>query len=136
MLRTPAPFPEVGSYGLREEGGYTHLIRIVEPERGGEVLVAFPLVAGAAGNKRLPIGALIDATALTPAEAAELRRLEKKILRYDQTGIRVRRKDREAADALRLRFIHNETLRTRIEQAERKGVIAHGTAHALKAMAA
>lgn len=76
MLRTPAPFPEVGSYALVDHRGTRTLARI-QARSGDAVLVSLPLVAGAGGTRTIPADQLIDGTPLSDEEAAEKSALDK-----------------------------------------------------------
>lgn len=82
MLRTPAPFPHVGSFGLFTDTSLpvaqqrAELARILE--RGvNSALIALPLRLGAAGNQRVALADVIDATPLTKLEERELTDLER-----------------------------------------------------------
>lgn len=81
MLSPPTPFPQVGSYGLYLDKALPLEQQIAEParilERGADVLfIALPLRAGAAGNQRVALDNLIDATPLDAAEKRELAELQ------------------------------------------------------------
>ncbi len=86
MLRTPAPFPEVGSFALFVDTGLpaaqqrAELVRILRHDNINDrhfCAVAFPLRLGATGNRNVPIGELIDATPLTVPEQRELTDLQR-----------------------------------------------------------
>lgn len=97
MLKTPAPYPYVGSYALLEtddrESPRTELVRIVfrrfahvVGEDGHAVaqalaVVAFPLRDGASGNREVPEDQLIDGTPLTSAEKRILADLDRELAR-------------------------------------------------------
>ena len=82
MLRTPAPFPHVGSFGLFTDPSLpiarqrAELVRILRMA-GTMVFIAFPLRAGASGNTLVPLAEVIDATPLVRAEERELADLER-----------------------------------------------------------
>jgi hypothetical protein len=75
MLRTATPFPQTGSYALKDEDGSLHLVRIVRRDAAGNAVVSFPLVAGASGTKTLELDALLDGTPLSDFEEGERVRL-------------------------------------------------------------
>lgn len=76
MIKSPAPFPQPGSFALHGE----QLVRILGTDPVEQVaIVSYPLRIGATGNTRLGLSDLSDATALTPAEQAELSELGAKL---------------------------------------------------------
>lgn len=105
MLRPPAPFPQAGSYGLLIDGDRPYpqpaeLVRIIRIGHPGyavpggdqpEVLLSFPLRAGAGGNKTVLLNELIDATDLTPAEARELADLQRELRGREARSARLKR---------------------------------------------
>lgn len=85
MIKAPAPFPHVGSYGLLIDTGLpveqrrAELARVLGrfPEgRGGEQVelarISLPLREGASSVRTVELTELIDATPLTRAEEREL----------------------------------------------------------------
>lgn len=86
MLKVPAPFPQVGSYGLLVDLNQpppqsAELVRIMRRDDfRGQVSVAFPLRAGACGNRIVAASELIDATPLTKAEERELTDLQRHLV--------------------------------------------------------
>ncbi|QAY77899.1 hypothetical protein [Sphingosinicella sp. BN140058] len=70
MLRTPAPFPQVGSYALTIHQDEITLARI-QGRNGEDATISLPLFSGASGNRTVPLGELIDATPLSDDEASE-----------------------------------------------------------------
>lgn len=86
MLKTPTPFPHVGSFALLidktlpAEQQRAELVRIMRrdpgcfdgsPSKLRNVAVAFPLRVGASGNRLVFAEDLIDGTPLTRAESRE-----------------------------------------------------------------
>lgn len=108
MLRTHAPFPEVGSYGLKAEDSQLHLVRIIA-RSGDQAGIAFPLRRGASGNKTVPLAELIDATPLAAADHARLREIEQEMGQLATNG-KARRQRRIEADALHSRDVYSRTL--------------------------
>jgi hypothetical protein len=103
MLRTPAPFPQVGSYALIEIDGRLHLARIQKRTCDAEVMISLPLLRDvASGNRKVSPDALIDGTPLSEFEQRELGRLEIEAA----AGGRGAPAKRERADALSDRMTH------------------------------
>lgn len=75
MLAVHAPFPEVGSYGLLCVDGATRLARIIARNPGDSAVVSLPELAGASGNRTVPLAQIRDGTPLSDAERAEMRHL-------------------------------------------------------------
>lgn len=91
MLRTHAPFPQVGSFALFEHEGKSQLARIVgRHPADATAVISLPERPDAGGNLTVPVAGLIDGTPLTDAEAAELRQLESACLPYVSKRKRVR----------------------------------------------
>lgn len=78
MLKTPAPFPFVGSWALLDESRATMAVRIIERD-GPDAVISIGGEFGASGNRRLPIAALRNADALSAEEKAELAALERRL---------------------------------------------------------
>ena len=81
MLRTPTPYPQVGSFALLVDVNLPvgqQRVELVRVMRLGvsTAAVAFPLRAGATGNTTVALADLIDGTPLTAAEEAVAERLE------------------------------------------------------------
>lgn len=82
MLRNPAPFPHVGSFGLFTDADLpvaqqrAELVRILRLA-GTMAFIAFPLRAGASGNTLVRLDEITDATPLTKTEERELTDLER-----------------------------------------------------------
>jgi len=81
MLRTPAPYPHVGSFALwidhdlpagQQRAELARILR-VGPLTAA---IALPLRVGASGNVTVALGDLIDGTPLTRGEDKELRDLQ------------------------------------------------------------
>jgi hypothetical protein len=127
MLKTPAPFPQVGSYALFEDRRdfaqlpEMSLVRIIgldgpASDEATRAVIAFPLRAGASGNRTVTIGDLIDGTPLTDAERAEIRTLES-----DMAGkARVAKKVLARYEALRHRDIRSRTLLDQLDEATKR----------------
>lgn len=82
MLSTATPFPQVGSFALFADDHLPPAERRAELarllERGhSTALIALPLRSGAAGNRRVPLADLIDATPLDSGEQRELADLQR-----------------------------------------------------------
>lgn len=105
MLRTPAPYPNVGSWALLEEPGGTKAVRILERD-GEEALISIAGEFVASANRRLPVAGLANADALTIDEAVELLAIETRIA----GRARPRKADVERESALRHRLIRAEQL--------------------------
>jgi hypothetical protein len=110
MIRTPAPFPQPGSYALMADLGETHIVRILgrNPE-ARLAIISFPARRGASGNRTVPLAELVDGTPLTAEERATMRRL------FDEAnaladGGRAQKDRLEKARALRQREINAEQL--------------------------
>jgi hypothetical protein len=110
MIRTPAPFPQPGSYALLVDLGQTHIVRILSrvPD-AAEAVISFPARWGASGNKTVPLADLIDGTPLTADERREMRHLFEEADALAAGG-RAHRQRLAEANALRQRDIHSETL--------------------------
>lgn len=103
MLRTPAPFPQVGSYALIQIDGRNHLARLQARTAGGDVLISLPLLADvASGNRTVSIDALIDGTPLTDFEQRELDRLTTEVAAAKRPGA----EKQARAETLRNRIIY------------------------------
>lgn len=108
MLRTPAPYPEVGAEALIVEAHRSRPVRILARDRVGRTPMA--LVAfqdrdgryGASGNKRVRLADLVDPSPLSDAEEAEYRRLDRELASKARPDARKARR----LEALRLRSIH------------------------------
>lgn len=122
MLKTPAPFPHVGSYALLvdttlpDSQQRAELVRImrrgwygdgpVGPSPCRNVAVAFPLRTSASGNRLVYAEDLIDGTALSKAEERELADLQRDL----RQQVRPRRDKIDRAEALRKRLIYSQLL--------------------------
>lgn len=105
MLKTPAPFPNVGAWALLEQGGETLAVRIVY--RDGEIAaVAAAGQFAASAAKRVPVSTLLAADALSPDEQAEYAALDARLA----GRARPRKADLDRFEALRLRWIRAERL--------------------------
>lgn len=116
MLKVHAPFPQVGSYALLEEGGKTFLVRIQhrDPEGQGLALISFPGSYNASGNRKVAIADLIDGTPLTDAERREYAALEGALA---GTSASTRSKKYKRYMALRLRDIAADSLAEALRRA-------------------
>lgn len=83
MLKIAAEYPHAGSFALLVDDSLpqsqqrAELVRVMRAEDGrGEVVVAFPLRAGAGGTRRVDAARLIDGTPLAAAERKEHATLE------------------------------------------------------------
>jgi hypothetical protein len=124
MLRTQAPFPEVGSYALLIDRNLPagqqrgELVRILRKAPISEqTTVAFPLRTGASGTRVVDHADLIDGTPLTGPEERELADLDRDLrgrLKFTakQKAIAARR------DALRSRLIWSQLYRAELAKAE------------------
>lgn len=107
MLRTPTPFPQVGSYALIEIDGRHHLARIQHRTHGGDAVISLPLMPDvASGNRTVGFDALVDGTPLSEFDRGELARLDEEIART----VRPNRARQAKVDALRARDINSRSL--------------------------
>lgn len=120
MLATPAPFPFPGSYALLVDPllplaeRRAELARILE--RGASVaLIALPLREGAGGNRRVPIGDLLDGTELTPVEAREMVDLARALAGCSGRTSK-QKEQRTRYDRLRARCIWSGPLRRQLDR--------------------
>lgn len=105
MLRTPAPFPNVGSWALLDDGGTTRAVRILE-RSGPDALISIGGGFSASANRRLPISSLQNADPLSGEEQAELEKIERRMA----GKARPRKADVDRSVALGQRTIHARTL--------------------------
>jgi hypothetical protein len=121
MLRTEAPFPNVGAKALLIETHRAIPVRILQNGEGRgksrQVLIALLDRDGSSGNRRVPLADLEDATPLTEAEQHEYIALE-----IELAG-KARPLKAKAArlERLRLRAVHHAELE-RAESAARRNL--------------
>jgi hypothetical protein len=98
MLHPATPFPHVGSYAL-----------LVDPDaqapQAADVVVGFPLRAGAGGTKRVAADQLIDATPLTSDETRAFHQLDRALAGTSGRTAK-QRAQRAMRDALKQRLIY------------------------------
>lgn len=110
MIREPALFPYPGSWALWMHNGRALAVRI-QLRRGDEAMISIPsYYRVASGDRRVPVSELLDATPLTQADQAELRRLSSAIAGRK----RPRKADIDRADALRRRAIDSRLLQEQL----------------------
>jgi hypothetical protein len=116
MLRTPTPFPQVGSYALIELDGRHHLARIQARTCDADTMISLPLLpAVASGTRKASLDDLIDGTPLSERERRELEALTIDLAGGNLTGRR-RKAAEEREDALRDRLIHAPILAEMMER--------------------
>lgn len=123
MLRTPTPFPNVGSWGLHIDedlpvaGQRAELVRIMA--LGGTMArLSFPLRLGASGNKVVPLDDVKDCTPLSKDEERELADLER-ALRGTSGRTPKQRADLKRVNALKERLLFSQVAAPQIERADR-----------------
>jgi hypothetical protein len=112
MLKTPTPYPQVGSYGLVDHEGELRLARIIARD-GERATIALPTRFGAGGNLTLDLAQVQDGTSLSDQEQAEYAELERRLA----GAARPRKADLARFEALRLRSIRSDTLASKMRQA-------------------
>lgn len=124
MLRSPTPFPLVGSYGLYEHEGQLRLARIVARNQDGTAVISLPERLGAGGNLTAPVSEIRDGTPLTAAEEAESRELDSYCHPFVRRKKRARTPKQKAAvwrlAELGARRIHARVLAEKLERYERQ----------------
>jgi hypothetical protein len=119
MLRTEAPFPNVGAKALLVENHRGLPVRILQNGEGRgksrQVLIALLDRDGSSGNRRVPLADLEDATPLTEREEAEYKRLEVELAGQS----RPLKAKADRLERLRLRAVHHIELE-RAEAAARR----------------
>lgn len=110
MIREPAAFPFPGSWALYTHGGRWIAVRL-QLVRDDEAMISIPACYGvASGNRRVALADLMDPTALSAGERAEM-----EALRAAVSGRRRARKaDVERADALQRRELYHRTLQEQL----------------------
>lgn len=104
MLSVYAPFPERGSYGLYVVDGVTRLARIISRNPDDSAVVSLPALAGASGNRTVPLAQIRDGTPLSDADRDEMRELAGKLLSTRKPSPTARAR-RARLEALRCREI-------------------------------
>lgn len=125
MLRTPAPFPQVGSFVLFDHEGRRQLARLVAKDlRTGEITISLPERTGAGGNVTTNLESLIDGTPLTDAELAERAALESQVRPFLRGEKRARTEKQRTAlkrfVSLAERAIHSTVLAEKIARYEER----------------
>lgn len=134
MLRTPAPFPNVGSWALLAENGQTLAVRItaIDPGVPGRVVVSIAGAYTASGTRRLALLSLLNADELTPQERDELAELDARMA----GKARPKKADVERAHLLGTRHERAKILRALLEkQPEKHNPAAAEAARAMGAAA-
>jgi len=117
VLKTPAPYPQVGSYALTIDlelpASHQHA-ELVRIHRIGPVTAAisFPLRTGASGNRTIARADLIDATPLTKDEERRLTDLERDVRGRDRPN----KAKVVQATALRSRLIMSAVMKTALDK--------------------
>lgn len=127
MLRTPAPYPHVGSFAAFIDTDIAdasqrraELVRIagrsLELEGDGDTFrqvehafITFPLRTGSSGSRTVPLSLLIDATPLTREEERELHDIEL-ALKGRLCRTKREREANERARALKERLLYSQLM--------------------------
>lgn len=118
MLRTPAPFPQVGSWALLREEGREVAVRITAtvPDEAGMLLVSVAGEHTASAVKRRPLAALRNTDALSADEQAELAAIDARMA----GKARPKKADVERAHLLGTRHERSKILRALLEKQPEK----------------
>lgn len=129
MLKTPAPFPQVGSFALAHHDRRLQLCRILaKVPDSDDVLIGFPATFGASGNTRAAIGSLVDGTPLSDGDRREWSMVESRITEARRRKKAPRQADIDRANELRSRDTASDKLADLFRKYEAQRSLRNGVA--------